>query len=541
MEPSVLNYLSGHLDEVIFITDAKGNWSYLNSAWEKITGFNVNDSLGTNILTYIHPEEKAKTKRLFNSLKGKKEQFIDYEFRCLSRDSSIKWLKVVVSPMFRNGQGFIGTQGILNDITEEKSIPNSLVAREALFEKYFDLSIMGIAIVSPSKNWLEVNNKLCEILGYRKDELLKYTWQDITHPKDIKVGEFDFNKMLSGVIEGYSIQKRFIHKFGTIVYTQIDVKCVRHADGSIDFIIFLIQDITEQKKNEEKIRSLNEQLEQKVLERTKEVNRTFEQLKAAQGQLVHSEKMASLGVLTAGIAHELNNPINYIKSGMVGLRTLMKHVLTIVEEYDKIDDENFEMQLEKVQQLKEELAFKERIELSKRVLEDIHLGTTRSTEIVKGLQIFSKNNEDVCGIVDIHDGINATILLLQYQINNRVEVIKNFGDVPKITCYPGKLNQAFMNIMTNSIQAIKENGSITITTGEFGDWVYIDFKDTGVGMSEATKQKVFEPFFTTKEVGKGTGLGLSIVLGIIESHQGKIEVESKIGEGASFKIFLPKI
>ncbi|WP_020533865.1 two-component regulator propeller domain-containing protein [Flexithrix dorotheae] len=290
-------------------------------------------------------------------------------------------------------------------------------------------------------------------------------------------------------------------------------------------------------KNEE-ISSQNEELmaQQKELEHQYEESlTTLRRLQEAQSQLIQSEKMASLGLLTAGIAHELNNPINYIKSGIIGLEKSIARISIILKEYELIDKSNINLKLEKIARLKKEAQFDEMVYLTLTVTKNIVMGAERSAEIIKGLKSFSRDEDNEFILYDIHQGLDSTLLLLNHLIKNEFEIKKDYDKVPRIYCLPGKLNQVFMNILTNSIQALEnekliKNKKINITTTlekneEGKEQVKIIFTDNGPGIPSEIKNQIFEPFFTTKEVGEGTGLGLYISLNIIQKHQGKMIVQ----------------
>ncbi|MBI4645103.1 MAG: DUF4154 domain-containing protein [Bacteroidia bacterium] len=273
------------------------------------------------------------------------------------------------------------------------------------------------------------------------------------------------------------------------------------------------------------------------------VEKTLTDLQAAQTQLVNSEKMASLGQLTAGVAHEINNPVNYILGGITSLDADFKDMIEIITEYDKITTENVTDKLAEIGTLKKKLQYNELIGEIGKLTGSIKKGALQSAGIVKGLRIFSRLDEDVLKFTDVHENIDSTLVMLHNKYKNYVEIIKDYGDIPQIECFPGKLNQVYMNILNNAIQAIKGKGKIFILTRSIDEngikEVLIKIRDTGIGIPENIKNKIFDPFFTTKDVGEGTGLGLSISLGIIKNHHGKIEVESKQGEGTEFTIRLP--
>jgi signal transduction histidine kinase len=294
----------------------------------------------------------------------------------------------------------------------------------------------------------------------------------------------------------------------------------------------------------EELNELNTRLEEhrEELEQQKEeLEQTLNYLKETQTQLVQSEKLASIGQLTAGIAHEINNPVNYINAGIDSLTTNVREIDQIMDLYQRLTKDNFDRQSELIRAEEEKIDVEETRKEIRNLLQSVRNGAERTTEIVKGLRTFSRLDENEIKPADIHEGIDLTLVMLHNKYKHHVKIIKQYGELPMVDCYPGKLNQVFMNILSNGIEAITEKGTITIKTWEDKPEknVFISIKDDGEGMSESTLKNIFNPFFTTKEVGKGTGMGLSISHGIIEQHKGKIEVKSKPGEGAEFIIFLP--
>ncbi|MEM6735645.1 MAG: ATP-binding protein [Bacteroidota bacterium] len=276
-----------------------------------------------------------------------------------------------------------------------------------------------------------------------------------------------------------------------------------------------------------------------------ELATALKSLKGAQSQLVHSEKMASLGQLTAGIAHEINNPINFISSGMVSLKMSIESMREIAEEYARIDDgEDPDEVLESVKELKEEHEYDEIIDELDDLINDINYGVQRTIEIVKGLRVFSRLDEEEAKNANINENIDATLTLLRNKTKGKIEITKHYDEsMREIECYPGQLNQVFMNILNNAVQAMpedKKDAEIKIYTEETSNEISVRIKDNGIGIPDEIKDRIWEPFFTTKEVGVGTGLGMSITYGIVEKHGGKIDLSSEVGKGTEFVITLPK-
>ena len=267
---------------------------------------------------------------------------------------------------------------------------------------------------------------------------------------------------------------------------------------------------------------------------------TVEHLKATQDQLIQAEKMASLGELTAGIAHEINNPINFVSANIQPLKDDLADILKVVYAYDKVmKEKHLEHEFPGLPDIRHDPEIKMTMQEINNLLKGIEEGAMRTSEIVKGLRNFSRMDQNVFKKADMNESLESTLTLLHSSYKNRIEIVKEYGEIPEIICFPGQMNQVFMNILSNAIQAIPAEGTIYIKTWQEKDMVKISMKDTGPGMKDEVKKKIFDPFFTTKEVGKGTGLGLSISYGIIEKHHGEIAVFSKPGAGTEFIVSIP--
>jgi signal transduction histidine kinase len=312
-------------------------------------------------------------------------------------------------------------------------------------------------------------------------------------------------------------------------------------------------------QEEERKRVLEEQnvmLEEKVKQRTAQIEeqkevleKSLAELKLAQSKLVESEKMASLGQLTAGVAHEINNPINFVS---VGVKNLVRNFEDAKEIFENYLNPNASPE-EAARQLADEKSRQQVFDLfddAEMLFKSIQNGVDRTISIVKSLRNFSRLDEGEFKMTDLHEGLDSTLEILHSQIKKKAEVVKKYGQLPFVECAAGKLNQVFLNIINNALQAMDKPGTLTLETQYLKEKneVAIIISDTGKGMSEEVKRRLFEPFFTTKPVGEGTGLGLSISYGIIEEHKGRIEVESparpshadgELGKGSTFRITLP--
>lgn len=308
-------------------------------------------------------------------------------------------------------------------------------------------------------------------------------------------------------------------------------------------------------ENEKLVREQNVLLEIKVKERTEalenintSLNDALSNLKETQSQLVDSEKMASLGQLTAGIAHEINNPINFVTSNIKPLQMDIDDLNQLIDMYENVDPaQDLHPQLSEIENFKRSIDLDFVREEIKSLLSGIGEGATRTAEIIRSLKNFSRLDENDTKPVDLNEGLDSTLVLLRSTFPGNLQIVKSYGTLPKVECMPGKINQVFMNLISNAIQAIKgkqvpdTEEQLSISTWQEGEEVKISIKDSGSGMTEEVKQKIFEPFFTTKDVGEGTGLGLSIVFRIIENHRGRIDVVTKVNQGTEFIITLPVI
>lgn len=285
----------------------------------------------------------------------------------------------------------------------------------------------------------------------------------------------------------------------------------------------------------------------KALKQEKAMRETLEKshetLKSAQAQLIHVEKMSSLGQLTAGIAHEINNPIGFIKGGIQNLKLCIEDFNQMIEGYESIDTEETATMKSQIEdhraQIQEQLS--ETREMISQLFKDTLFGTERVTEIVNGLRVFSRNQDAKVKNANLVENIELALMILKHKCKNKAEIVKQFDpNITFIDCFPGQLNQVFINLISNAIDSFKNFGTLVISTHDLGATVQVSFKDNGCGIPDDIKDKVFDPFFSTKEVGEGTGLGLSISHSIIDQHKGKIELFSQVGKGTEFRITLLK-
>lgn len=375
-----------------------------------------------------------------------------------------------------------------------------------------------------------VSGNVSRLLGYQPEEMVADPnfWFNHIHPDDIPR---IFSSLADVFVGGQrTYEYRFQSHDGRYVWIHDTLRLIRDENGNPLEVIGSLTDITERKRMEEELKRKGE--EQQAL---------IQKLQEAHAQLLQSEKMASIGQLAAGIAHEINNPVGFVNSNMGTLRTYVDTLFMAINGYD-----------EAVAALPANPALAARIaQLKKRadleflkddvtdlVKESID-GLKRVKDIVQALKDFSHVGESDWQIADLHQGLDSTLNIINNEIKYKARVIKQYGNLPPVKCLASQLNQVFMNLLINAAHAIKESGVITVRTGWEGDWVWVEIGDTGAGIPPENLSRIFDPFFTTKPVGSGTGLGLSLAYGIVTKHGGRIEVESEVAKGTRFTVRLP--
>lgn len=327
--------------------------------------------------------------------------------------------------------------------------------------------------------------------------------------------------------------------------------------GAVDYVTkpFQETELLARVTTQVKLHHLQQSLERQVEQRTAELNSALQQVQQSQLQLVQSEKMAVLGQLIAGIAHEINNPVNFIHGNLTHVQDYTEDILSFVQLYQQHSDHA----APELQRAAAELDLEFIQEDLPKTLASMQVGTQRISEIVRSLRNFSRLDEAEWKAVDIHEGIDSTLLILQHRLKPKAEypeiqIMRDYSQLPPVECFASSLNQVFMNILANAIDALEElraektdqasqpdPGRITIRTSVIEDqWVQIAIADNGAGMSQEIQPRIFDPFFTTKPTGKGTGMGMSISYQIItEKHQGKLSCFSTPGQGTEFLIQIP--
>jgi len=319
------------------------------------------------------------------------------------------------------------------------------------------------------------------------------------------------------------------------MYQNCTFSPVLDAGGSVKYVCLTVADASETASQHLQLERLN----QLLLAEKDEQARLIRRLEDAQAQLLQSEKMAAIGQLAAGVAHEINNPVGYVYSNFSSLESYVGDLFRLIEAYQAAaaqQDASFRAALQQANQaldydfLREDMAD---------LVRESRQGLERVKQIVQDLRDFSHIDSGDWQLADLHKGLDSTLNVIWNEIKFKAEVVKQYGELALVECLGSQLNQVFMNLIINAAHAIDKQGTIWLETGVRDDWVFVRVRDDGAGIAPQHLTRLFEPFFTTKPVGQGTGLGLSVSYSIVAKHHGRLEVESEEGRGAAFTVWLP--
>lgn len=369
--------------------------------------------------------------------------------------------------------------------------------------------------------------------GYSTQDMLsgRPQFSAMIHPDDLQRVVDEVLGYTANGLNTFLQEYRLLTRDGQVIWVEDRTIVQRNADGTPRFYDGILTDMTERKN---RLESMN-----KALSMQRQLNKRLEE---AHNQLLQSEKMASIGQLAAGIAHELNNPIGFVHSNVGTLEGYLRDLMDIIDCYEEYTSSLGEEAPPRVriEQIKDERDFKYVREDIFNLLSESKDGLNRVRKIVQDLKSFSHVGEQEWQAADLHQGLDSTLNIVWNELKYKCKIIKEYGDLPKVFCLISQLNQVFMNLLINAGQAIESTGTITMRTALHDeDSVLIEICDTGKGIDTEHLNRIFEPFFTTKPVGKGTGLGLSLSYSIIERHHGRIEVSSVVGQGSCFRIIIP--
>lgn len=330
---------------------------------------------------------------------------------------------------------------------------------------------------------------------------------------------------------------------GELGWTVTTKVLLRDGDGAVNGIVGIGYDVTQRKQMEARLLERTQALEvaNAKLETEKEQQRILiRKLSDMQGQLLQSEKMASIGLLAAGVAHEINNPLAFISSNFGALERDAKDILKLIKAFEGVEALLPGDARAPVTFMKQDIGLDDIRQDLDALFVESREGLQRVKHIVQNLKDFSRPGGTKKELADLEQGLNSTLNVAWNEIKYKADVVKEYGGVPELFCLPSQINQIFLNLLINAAHAIEGKGTIVVRTGYDESVVWIEIEDNGSGIAPEHLDHIFEPFFTTKPVGKGTGLGLSIVYGIVQGHQGKIDVKSEVGRGTVFRVALPR-
>jgi two-component system NtrC family sensor kinase len=541
-----------NMQEGYFEVDLAGNLTFINDALCDNLRFTREELIGMNFSKFSDETNARELYKVYNKIyrTGEPVKTADFEF---TRKDGTKLFAETSASLIRDAEGnLIGFRGVSRDVTDRKLAEDSLRQSEEKYRTVLEDMEEGYFEVDLSGNFTFVNNAECINLGYSREELIGMNNRQYQDEVTVKKMYQLFNTLYKTGEPVKVLDVEVIRKDGTKIFNETSIFLIKDAKGKPTGFRGVSRDITARKRAEDALRKNREELikkNQEIEDARKNIQITlerlgnaYEELKASQAKILQQEKMASIGHLAAGVAHEINNPMAFIASN---LGTLDKYIRRLLD-FIQMQEEMFKSlkatdTIEKLGKKRKELKLDYIVQDVKQLITESLDGSERVQKIVQGLNRFSRVDNAEYKDADINGCIENSIKIVWNELKNKATLTKNYGNFPHTKCYPQQLNQVFVNLLINAVQSIKKQGEIAINTWSKDGSIWITVSDTGCGISKENQSKVFEPFFTTKEVGKGTGLGLSISYEIIQRHKGEITFESKAGKGTTFTIRIPII
>jgi PAS domain S-box-containing protein len=521
---------SAAAQDALIMVDAEGLVSFWNVAAEKIFGHREDEVIGRDLHTLLAPEcyRDTYTDGFSHFLKTGQGNAVGktLELEAIRKGGERFPIEISLSSV-RHGMQWMGI-GIVRDITERKRVEAELT----LFRTLLNNSNDGLEVIDPvSLRFLDVNEKECRDLGYSREELLDMRITDIDPSFDAE----SMHQAMDGLQKAGTALVEGVHRRKDGSTHPVEVS-MRYTVLDKPYVLANVRDITERKRVEKEVQAQVENLNRFNRE-LKELN---DKLGQAQSQLLQSEKMASIGQLAAGVAHEINNPIGYVQSNISSLERYLDDLFLVLEAYEKAESSLDETSSREISNIRQQVDINFLKKDVRALLSESHEGIGRVKKIVQNLKDFSHvDSKEKWQLDDIHQGLESTLNVVWNELKYKCTVVREYGELPLVECVLPQLNQVFMNLLVNASQSIAEQGTITLRTGTQGERVWVEVADNGNGIPPEILPRLFEPFFTTKPVGQGTGLGLSVSYSIVQKHHGEITVSSTVGTGTAFRVWLP--
>jgi PAS domain S-box-containing protein len=525
----VLGLVEQTLAGIYLIQD--GCFRYVNQGFADIFGYATPGELidKVTIGQLIAPEDRQKVADNVRRRTEGQVQEMRYTFVGLRQDG--RRIDVEVHGRTMEYKGKPAVIGLVLDITERRQAEAARLTEAALrvTATVFEAR-EGMVVTDAEGIVLRVNRAFTESTGYTAEDVvgreMSHLLKSSRHDEAFFAAIWEAIRQ-TGLWKGEVWSQR---KNGEVYPQWVTITAVRSSADVLTHYVVTLTDITDRKR-----------LESEMAQRIEELKTLNDRLEEAQTQLLQAEKMAAVGQLAAGIAHEINNPVGFVNSNLGTLKEYVTALLQLIDAYRPLADAcpPGHPALQEVNQLLQnvDLAFIRDDGLS--LLAESRDGLERVKRIVADLKDFSRVGESQWQSADVHKCLDSTLNVVASEIKDRAVVIKEYGVLPEIMCMPFQLNQVFMNLLLNAAHAIKERGTITLRTGRAAETIWIEVEDSGVGIPAEDLKRIFEPFFTTKPVGAGTGLGLSVSYGIVQKHRGRIEVRSELDKGTVFRVILP--
>jgi PAS domain S-box-containing protein len=519
-------------NEGLWDWDLPSGRTYLSPSYYAMLGFRPGDFPATysGWSSLFHPDDYDEMiGHLAGAAEGGPDRF-EAELRLRHRNGGWRWIHTYGIIVARDDQGLpIRIIGINLDITERRAADLALQESEARFRAIFDSIHEGIFIHDMDTGAiLATNRRACEMYALSEPELLAASLEELSSGESpYTQADAAYWMMRAATGQPQSFEWHAKDSNGRLFWAEVNMRLAELAGQ--ERLVAMVRDVSRRKAQEEELRQ--------NLERQVQLNKKLEE---AHNQLLQSEKLASIGQLAAGVAHELNNPIGFVHSNLGSLDVYLQDLFAIIDASEQLPSSGqSEGPLDVIRRLKTEKDYAFIKTDIVQLMAESKDGLVRVRKIVQDLKDFSRVGEAEWQWVDLHKGLDSTLNIVWNELKYKCKVNKEFGELPDVHCLSSQLNQVFMNLLVNAGQAIQTQGEITIRTGRNGDDVWVEVSDTGSGIPKENIDRIFEPFFTTKPVGKGTGLGLSLSYSIVHKHNGRIAVTSEVGKGTTFRVTLP--